>query len=175
MGGCDIHSHLTSVYTTARTHLRVWWLLFLFLLDSAVVNSFLICRSYTESSHRTFQRDIALRLLRVPLSYDRQRAFNVTTANQKPTQILKTHHEYIKMDRSYCKGRKGCGASSQRRGKNNVLKDADINTLGRKPGRTVWGCKQCGLNCCKKRECWLALPRHEDTAISGANKAFPLV
>ena len=23
MGGCDIHSHLTSVYTTARTHYRI--------------------------------------------------------------------------------------------------------------------------------------------------------
>ena len=81
MGGCDIHSYLISVYTIARTHLRVWWPLFLFLLDSAVVNSFFIYRSYIESNHRTLQREIALRLLRVPLSYCRQRALNVITIN----------------------------------------------------------------------------------------------
>ena len=85
MGGCDIHSHLISVYTTARVHLRVWWPLFLFLLDSAVVNSFLICRPYLDSDHRTFQREIALRLLRIPLSYGRERASRVIIIDQKPT------------------------------------------------------------------------------------------
>ena len=56
-----------------------------------------------------------------------------------------------------------------------VLRDVDINTIDHKSGRTIWGCKQCGVNYCKKRECWLALPRHKETAISGVNRAFPLV
>ena len=93
---------------------------------------------------------------------------------QKPIQILKAHHDYIKMDKGYCKGRKGCGASSQPQGNNNVLKDANINTIGHRPRRTVWGCKQYSINCCKIRECWLALPNHEDTAIAGANGALLL-
>ena len=79
------------------------------------------------------------------------------------------------MGRGYCKGRKGYKIISQPRGKHNVLKDVNINTLGRRPGRTTWGYKQCGINYCKTRECWLALPGHGDTAVIGVNGAFSLV
>ena len=137
-----------------------------------MVNSFLICRLYTHYDHRIFQREIALRLLRVPLSYGRRQALRVIISGQRPTEVPKAYHNYIKMNQNYCKGRKGCKGTSQLRGKNNVLGDADINTLGRRSTRTVWGCEQCGLNYCKIRECWLALPGHEDTAIIGANGAL---
>ena len=177
MGGYDIHSQLISIYITARTHYRVWWPLFLFLLDSAVVNSFLIYRSSNNLDHRTFQREIALRLLQLPLSYGRKQLLRLLTTGQKPIQISRNHHEYVKMDRGYCRGKKGCKGSTQpsSRGKRYVLGDVDVNTIGHRPGRTVWGCKQCSVNCCKIRECWLALPDHGDTAITGAYTAFPLV
>ena len=51
----------------------------------------------------------------------------------------------------------------------------DINTIGYRSGRTVWGCKQCGVNYYKRRECWLALPKYKETAITGMNEAFLLV
>ena len=140
-----------------------------------MINSFLIYRSHTETDHRTFQRDIALRLLRIPLSYARKQLTNIITTGQRPIEVPKAHHEYIKMNRGYCKGRKGCGATSQPRGKKDFLKDININTVGRRPGRTVWGCKQCAVNYCKIRDYWLALPGYIDSAITGANGAFSLV
>ena len=81
------------------------------------------------------------------------------------------------MNRRYYKSKKGCGGITQllNKRKRDVLRDVDINIIGYRSGRTVWGCKQYGLNYYKRREYWLVLPRYEDTAVTGANRAFSLV
>ena len=80
------------------------------------------------------------------------------------------------MNRGNCKGKKGYGGSTHPKHNRYVLGDVDMNIIGHRSGRTVWGYKQCDVNCCKKRECWLALPGYtEDTAIAGMNGATLLV
>ena len=70
MGGVDIADQLRSYYTTQLTVCRTWPPLFFWLLDTSIINSYLICKKlgitkdHKSFNHKSFRMDLIRNLIK---------------------------------------------------------------------------------------------------------------
>ena len=65
MGGVDIADQLRSYYSTQRTSLRCWYPLFFWILDTAILNAYLVGKQLHGSSymeHKDFREVLLTRM-----------------------------------------------------------------------------------------------------------------
>ena len=164
MNGSDLNSQLCLYYTTNHHyHRRNWWPLFLYLLNTAVINAYYLYKETTpRMTHREFQKTIAYQLLYNPLSLARKRTNSISTFGARPTKILKQEGAHTRdklLKRGFCKG--VCSKGQLPTGHRGQARTALQETSGNIPSRaryrgknTINGCRECQLHCCLSIECW---------------------
>jgi len=160
MGGVDIANQYREALTTLRTqNNRYWKPLFYWLLDIALVNSYLLSKVSRESEigpskgnhdHRKFQDALVEDLI----------AYTNDTPSQEHQMVARPTRTYC----AYCRANLSTwNPKLQRRF------GADITNInGRSRGqeqrgqeqkrlrgsRVKWGCDQCNVPLCKEGDCW---------------------
>jgi hypothetical protein len=171
MGGSDNHAKQNSYYLTAvHYHRRSWLPLFYFLLDAAVMNSYIVYKIGVQDkkklSYVEFQEEIARNLLRGPGAILRQRPARHFKASSNPhTKTVRKGtdqgHAWGKLDSYRCcqvcnppkkRGPKG----SQRKALQELPVNAPNNAKSsRSTGhRTVHSCIKCDILICHNSHCW---------------------
>jgi len=134
MGGVDIADQHRSYYSTQLRVVRTWMPFFFWLLDTTIINSFLLA-SQTMSSDRNPQWSVHSKF-RERLAWDLvEQGFeqlNPTHSQQlqslPPSPILKPHGRY-------CAGITPPGNNSQSRAKGYVTKHTALPTMRKDPVR----------------------------------------
>jgi len=140
MGAVDIANQQRASFTTLRHQNNHYWKpLFHWLLDIALVNSYLLARAIISKSrhhhdHQKFQEALAKILM---------------TYHEAPK-----HNQIRRPTRTYC--------AHCRKNENWKLKHqeqdfgADITNIGDRfrGTSTYWGCEQCNIALCKLGDCW---------------------
>jgi hypothetical protein len=146
MGGVDIANQLRAAFTTLHhQNYRYWKPLFHWLLDIALVNSYLLAKAITlklkhHRDHRRFQEALAKALM----AYGKAPEHN---------QILRPTKAYC----AYCR-------SNQLNWQPKIQQQrhfgVDITNIGGGSGgqfrgsQTRWGCTKCNIALCKIGDCW---------------------
>ncbi len=157
MRGSNENAQQRAYYSSQRLDSRYWWPIFIFLLNAAVLNAYKIWgRLYPDSdlSHSNFQHQIIEALLS---GGTRKRSSNLSIISPSKEDVEESascEWKYA-FKKSYCRA---CREKKVRLRKRSTLEEISGNpTKKRRPSQTNWQCKSCGL-CCKKEECWRALP-----------------
>src|SRR6266540_1953751 len=89
MGGVDIADQLRSNYIIQFPVQRTWVPLFFWLLDTAIINSYLIfkLKNKNNESHKSFRLNLAWKLIELELELDEERETR-SKGKQKSTSIL---------------------------------------------------------------------------------------
>jgi Transposase IS4 len=148
MGGVDIANQYRAAFTTLQHRSnRYWKPLFHWLLDIALVNSYLLAKaiqglviekSKLRRHHRQFQEALA-------------KALMIYTEAPEHNQVLRLRRTYC----AYCRKNQHWKPRQQGR-----PFGADItNIAGGSGGRfrgsmTKWGCDSCNIPLCKIGDCW---------------------
>ena len=157
MGGSDGCAQQRAIYTAARHHdVRYWWPIFIFLLDAAILNAYIVFQlehPQSKLTHAQFQRQTALHMVRNPAGQYRQQPYAFGTENPA---IPAPKHQWVRLSKkTYCTP---CREAKRKR---KPLKEMDLNVNKRNRGpQSYWGCShpRCeGLTACKKTACWEAL------------------
>lgn len=161
MGGSDGNAQQRAYYTAeARNDRRYWWPLFIFLLDAAILNAYILFMlDHLESKmlHWEFQRQVALALVRDPTGQRRKKPYDF--GNNNPSIELDDHRRKQLKRKLTCAA---CKASKRRRiSKETPLQEIDGNTRTKRTGNrapeSYYGCSspECkGLGCCLTAQCW---------------------
>lgn len=91
MGGVDIADQLRQYYTTQMRTLRNWFPLFLWLLDTAVINAYIMKTVYLKNgnvkgNHRNFRLDLVQELQSLAFSEERAHEFHITRSGVQRTR-----------------------------------------------------------------------------------------
>ena len=148
MGGSDGNAQQRACGSPLHRDLRYWWPLFLFLLESSVLNAFILYQMGNPSSkctHREFQRQIALSLLRNPAGQTKIRSI--------PSDLVrKRKYEGPDHEWEHLPKRKQCTVCTGLGIKRSPLQPIGANCGKRqRPPQTSWGCKHA--ECIKKAIC----------------------
>ena len=152
MNHVDRADQLRASYP-AGTHktLYAWKALFFYLLNTTLVNCFLLSlhsgapNRYT--SHLAFQEDLYLAL------FTRSERRNKRTVNPiaPPGQYIPQEHELVHMQKqSDCQGCRRANSSKKRKS----LGEIDVNITTKWPKRSNYGCMTCHVHICKEGPCW---------------------
>jgi hypothetical protein len=140
MGGIDIANQHRAAFTTLQhRNNRYWKPLFYWLLDIALVNSYLLASALIEKSrhqrdHRKFQEALAKALM---------------TYSETPE-----HNRIQRPSRTYCAY---CRKNQTRKLRHQEQAfGANITNIGDRfrGSSTYWGCEQCNIALCKLGDCW---------------------
>lgn len=165
MNGSDLQAQLRAYYTTQQgCHLRVWWPIFWFLLDSVIVNAYTIFKLRGhKGTHHAFQLEIAHALLRNPAARLRRRAWPIKIHGANPTAIKKEEdHTLQKIGARKRKWCKECASTPTThagpgRGKTVLrpaLQEVSGNARrGQQRKKTGWECRVCKTGCCQEEAC----------------------
>ena len=157
MGGSDGCAQQRAIYTAERHHdVRYWWPIFMFLLDAAVLNAYIVFQldhPQSKLTHAQFQRQTALHMVRNPAGQCRKHPYAFSTDNPA---IPTPKHQWIHLSKkAYCTP---CREAKRKR---KPLEEMDLNVNKRRRGpQSYWGCShpRCeGLAACKNTECWKGL------------------
>lgn len=150
MGGVDIADQLRSYYTTQRISLRNWYPLFFWIIDTAILNSYLIGKSVNGSrfmSHKEFRVALWTRLF----SYSKlvwveaRRAKAIIPGASSSRQAK--HERVALATRSRCVNCRLVYNTSKG-------KAGDVTTANLSVKRSVFGCSSCNVALCTIGSCW---------------------
>ena len=149
MGGVDIANQLRAAFTTLHHQNYCYWKpLFHWLLDIALVNSYLLAKAITPKlrhchDHRQFQETLAKALM----TYSETLEHN---------QILRPTRAYC----AYCRKNQNWKPKHQGRARAfgtdiTNIRDSSRGGSGYHWGsKTQWGCNACNISLCKIGDCW---------------------
>ncbi len=145
MGEADIANQQWAAFTTLWSkNCRYWKSLFHWLLDVALVNSYLLARALRRS------------VIEVHNSCHNHQQFQ-----EAVTKILMTyckapeHNQTLRLSRIYCVYCQNNQLSWQPKHQQRAF-GTDITNIGGqfRGSRTQWGCDQCNVTLCKTGDCW---------------------
>jgi hypothetical protein len=177
MGGVDIADQLRAYYSTQRIALRSWYPLFFWMLDTAILNAYLIGQQLHGKNymqHKEFRANLWSTLFSysVQVSLERKLAkfYNLTTTPApyvfKTDSSINVESPYLKKEqtksiehkwkmlgkRVYCYN---CRAVYSATRKRKFGDEISINGIQRKrAGQTLWGCNICDVALCTSGDCW---------------------
>jgi hypothetical protein len=161
MGGVDIANQYRAVFTTLRPqNLRYWKPLFYWLLDIAIVNSYLLALAITGVSrghrdHQKYQEALAEALMtycEAPEHNPIRRATRVYCAYCRESQLnwQPKHSQYRPISRPRNRAF-GVDITNISEGSRGQIQGSRGRFRGSK---TQWACEQCNESLCKKGDCW---------------------
>ena len=175
MNGVDVADQLRSYYNTQTVHFKTWKPLWHFLLDTAVVNAFIIYASNPKQPwgpyrknhlHRQIRRELVIGLFDHSEYVSMSRSITKPLAEYVHRATPKDHGELVRLEDTpqNCKaylvaGRKTPGRWPKRK----ALEDLSVNTVQvvrkqrkrpEKTPRTRFGCQRCDIYLCAVRRCW---------------------
>jgi hypothetical protein len=156
MGGVDIADQLRSYYTTQRISLRNWYPLFFWILDTAILNAYLLGRQlYGDGymAHKDFRAALWTSLFAYSKQVLTQR--KVDQFYQLYPQVdlpvdLQVEHRLISSEKKVrCLNCQIiCSNATKKR------KFGDEVSINRVPKRTTFICSVCNVPLCKESNCW---------------------
>jgi len=166
MNGVDLANQHREAYDTQRIAYRVWWPIFHWILDQAVINAYKLAKvnGTWKSDHLAFRRNLYNQLLR----------FADSTPAASLCEYLSNRrldpgpHEWIRLQTRkicvwcrYIAGTKRkviatlSATTTQTAATRHILGDI-TNSGGNKRLNACWnGCKHCGVPLCKMGDCWV--------------------
>ena len=149
---------------------RYWWSLFLFHLDAAVLNAYILYKlSYSTSkmTRARFQKEVATLLMRNSAESIRKRLYDFSNSNSSISPSAQEHRWKYLPKKSYCTPCKavkrftsGAGKGVKRKALSEVTGNGQPKKQRKRTIQTWFGCtsEQCrGLAACKNEACWEAL------------------
>ena len=136
MGGVDKQDQFLSYYGFTRRTVKWWKKVFFYLLDSAVVNAYIMYTQAKPGIRKLTHVQFRLELVKQLLLYDPVVSSQTIGRSLQPSSRLTERHFLEKVPS--CPN----GKQSQR--------DCAVCSMkkGRKRKTTVYQCKQCGIGCC---------------------------
>ncbi|KAA8914249.1 hypothetical protein FN846DRAFT_670514 [Sphaerosporella brunnea] len=130
MGGVDIADQRRSYCSIKLRTVRNWLAIFFWLLDTAIINAYIICQETFKGSKIQFLEDH--RRFRIRLAWnlmmERASQINARWMEEVSTQRNLAHHG------RYCPGAKPSGNTTQSRVKRYVSKKFELSPLRKSPG-----------------------------------------
>lgn len=160
MNGVDRVAQMVHEYADERRNLRYWVALFVFIIHASTVNAFRIhyIRYKNEKSmqqkHSSFQRSIALELIRRSHNHRRQEPKSQVVGQD----TWQAEHHWEKLS-----SRKRCKPCKDRRASRPTNKRKALGEISANPTKkpkvcipqVIWQCSKCKTPCCRRnRECW---------------------
>ena len=155
MGGVDIADQLRSYYTTQRITFRTWYPLFFWILDTAILNAYLIGRQLYGKAymdHKSFRLALWTSLFHYSQQVFSDRKLAEFHSNRpKPREGLE--HRWVPLSkRTYCYCCRMVYSSTKKR---KFGDEISINGVVRKrAAQTLWACDTCNVPICTESECW---------------------
>ena len=149
MGGVDIGNQLRASFTILRPkNLRYWKPLFYWLLDIALVNSYLLAKAIrmpviVKSKYNPHWRFLEA-LAKALMNYSE----------------VPEHNQILRPTRAYCAYCRNNQSNWQSKHQQQQSFGADIINIGDGSGgrfrgsKTQWACDQCNIALCKTGNCW---------------------
>lgn len=158
MRGVDGNAHLRALLHPPITGFKYWWCLWLFLLDVAMVNAYILYKMKypkVDITRKAWHRKIALTLMRNQVGRVIQAPKYHT--NFQPTVRLLEHTRAHFTERNYCHPCRVYKRSSSKSDRQ-PLQEVCGNQERQRGTRTVYGCsaKACqGYRICRTSRCWI--------------------
>jgi Transposase IS4 len=159
MGGVDRNNQLRANLTVHRAfETRVWRPLHYYMLDTTLVNSFLIWRGPTPNSdteaHRKFQESVSKALRSTPYPSTTKRRYG----NSIPTpNLAATAHNRVQLKARkhcvWCKEHAEEWVPKTRRVLGELVNEERIRKRIRQ-SKSQWGCDSCNVCLCQIGTCW---------------------
>jgi hypothetical protein len=154
MGGVDIADQLRSYYTTQRISLRNWYPLFFWIIDTAILNSYLLGKSLYGAKFM-HHKDFRVALWTALFSYSKLVWVEHRLAKAAipiPPLGKPIEHQRVALDKKvYCLNCRLICTTKKR-------KFGDILTINGPPrvraSQTLFGCKACNVPLCTVGNCW---------------------
>jgi hypothetical protein len=171
MGGVDIADQLRAYYSTQRTSLRSWYPLFFWIVDTAILNAYLMGRQlhgneYME--HKEFRVSLWSSLFsystqvilgrKLPKFYSPESSQYTlkpqSSINIQSKQEGGLEHKWKALEkRVYCYN---CRQVSLVTKKRKFGDEIPVNVVQRKrAGQTQWACSICDVPLCTSGDCWV--------------------
>jgi hypothetical protein len=189
MGGVDIADQLRAYYSTQRIALRSWYLLFFWMVDTAILNAYLIGRQLNGNNymkHKEFRANLWSSLFSysaqvsserklpkfyppittpIPYVFQTESPVNIESlppanqARQVEEAEIVEHKWKMLGKRVYCYN---CRAVYSATRKRKFGDEICINGIQRKrAGQTLWGCNICDVALCTSGDCWVDYHRRK--------------
>jgi Transposase IS4 len=164
MGGVDVADQLRKNMTVHRPwEARNWRPLWYYILDTCLVNSYLIWKGNStpqrNRAHRKFREELSLGLRNTPYSEaekttnKRHYSNSIPVANQEALVHIRTQLE----GRKYCvwcqKHPEKCTPKSIMPVLGELVNE-EQSRKRKRVSRSQWGCDSCGVCLCQKGDCW---------------------
>ena len=174
MGGVDIADQYRSYYDTQLISQRTWFPIFFWLLDTALINSFIMYSDLDKSlEHKEFRIQVAWSLILSSAGTREVRKKSTATALQPPnpaTNYTKPQHYITKGSNLAFPSPDGEHLPVQLEGKRRCIfcrwqlaqgKAQGAGTSTEAP-QTIWKCENCGHALClnDKRNCFYLYHNH---------------
>lgn len=148
MGGVDIADQYRSIYATQRRALRIWWPMFYWALDQAIINAYLVgCQLKVwkpSFEHKDFRKQLFCRLLAFSTEAREKREEIRLGTKRWDTSLL---HESINTG-----SRKTCAWCAYLR---KEVDPSERNEHASKQApRTPFQCSQCAVPLCSRGSCF---------------------
>jgi hypothetical protein len=176
MGGVDIADQFRTYYSTQRISLRSWYPLFFWILDTAILNAYLIgqkLHSDKYMSHKEFrvalwqklfsysiyvstssklERFYPTNTILTPCVFSPQTPINIAPYIQPPHIQGQQEHKWKMLGkRVYCYHCKAVNPTSR---KHTFGSEISSNSRQKRPGQSSWGCNICDVALCTNGDCW---------------------
>jgi len=164
MGGVDIADQLRKNITIHRPwEARIWRPLWYYVLDTCLVNSYLIHKGKLEDqgkrAHREFREALSLKLRNTPYSEaeettnKRRNSNNMPAANHDapfhiPTQLESRRHC------AWCKEHSEKWTPKLVVPVLGELVNGEQSRKRKRQSKSKWGCNSCGVCLCQRGDCW---------------------
>jgi hypothetical protein len=175
MGGVDIADQFRAYYSTQRISFRSWYPLFFWILDTAILNAYLIGKKLCSDdymSHKEFRVALWQKLFSysvyistserlekfypsntplIPCVFSSETSINIESNIQPSTEGQLREHKWKALGRRiscyYCRS-----VNSNSKGKRIFGSDIPLNR--QKPKQSLWGCSICDVALCTNGDCW---------------------
>lgn len=178
IGGVDIANQHRQVYHTQRRANRNWMSLFYWAVDHATIKAFKIGvnkGAWTARGHRDFRKLLYQELFSFARQAKERRCTDILQPQRNNPHIdhAETHLFFRPKTYAWCSHLKKISSCLLRPAtpmKRSFGTPISSNIRSKKPGRTEYGCKSCGIALCKGI-CWdqwhsSSIPAHDDPGAS---------
>lgn len=181
MGGVDENAQQREHNSSAKHRCRrYWWALFIFILEAAVLNAYILyqlAHSTSKMTRARFQKEVATSLMRNSAGSTRKRPHDFSNSNSLISPSAQ-EHRWMKLSKpaycTLCKAAKRFTSGAGKGVKRKALAEVDGNGQSKKQRKrtvqTNYGCtsEQCRrVAACKTEACWKALHTQEGRGIEG--------
>ena len=136
IGGSDGNAQQRACASSApHQDVRYWWPMVLFMLEANVLNAHILYKiNGGVATHREFQRQIALALLRNPCGQAKKR--NILLQGGQKRKYAGPEHEWRRLPK-----KRYCTICTKHRTSRRPLQAISANqNTARRPPQTIWGC-----------------------------------